>query len=148
MTLRLSFRSVANEAEGQQQQTMNKKMSFKAELFSSSTEDGPEQKNTPNAEMNVVYEVATSSRGRYNNSLSVRAVIFDRKQQQPYVLCLKAESDYPQFRPTPGDALNIDAYDRPPSARGSADLVMAQVNSTSHQVILIYLSKYSLLLID
>jgi hypothetical protein len=133
---------VANEAEGQQQkqqQTMNKKMSFKAELFTSNSEDGAEQKKTPNAEMNVVYEVATSSKGRYNNSLSVRAVISDHKQQQPFVLCLKAESDYPQFRPTPGDALNIDAYDRPPSARGSADLVMAQVNSTFHQVIAIYL---------
>ena len=132
---------MANEAEGQQQQpqTTNKKMSFKAELFTSgSTEEGgaQQQKKAPNAEMSVVYEVAISPKGRYNNSLSVRAVIFDRKQQQlPFVLCLKAESDYPQFRPTPSDALNIDAYDRVPTARGSADLVMAQVNSTSQQVI-------------
>lgn len=117
---------------------MNKKMSFKAELFTSgSPEDGGVQQiKVPNAEMSVVYEVAVSPNGRYNNSLSVRAVIFEGNQQQPFVLCLKAESDYPQFRPTPGDALNIDAYDRPPTARGSADLVMAQVNSaTSHQVI-------------
>jgi len=132
---------VANDAKGQQQQpqTTNKKISFKAELFTSgSTEEGgaKQQKKAPNAEMSVVYEVAISPKGRYNNSLSVRAVIFDRNQQQlPFVLCLKAESDYPQFRPTRGDALNIDAYDRAPTARGSADLVMAQVNSTSHQVI-------------
>ena len=134
------MRSVGSDSDAAaHQQVTYKKWSFKAEMFTSIKDETNHQQQrtfdqvTNNkAEVEVVYETAGSAKGRYNNSLSVRSVIYDSQEQRqlPIVVCLKAESDYPGQSKATNDALNIDAYDRPPTARGSVDLVMAQVNST------------------